>query len=170
MQKTITSEQHLKQQKNNSVTTIKDQQETGAAAMKERKDGNIVFLPHSLQLTLIFILHLIARCDTQCVLVCTFNIKCNGTTFNCDLARVIFCSRNMCEECTYCRYQKTKEINTAQVHGQTKLFKGDDERSFDNSNTYSPPTSSTPSSSMSLVKLDICPVKEERLPPTCPRD
>lgn len=33
-----------------------------------------------------------------------------------------------------------------------------------------PPTSSTPSSSMSLVKFDICPVKEDRLPPTWPRD
>lgn len=34
----------------------------------------------------------------------------------------------------------------------------------------SPPTSSTPSSNISLVKLDICPVKEDRLPPTWPRD
>lgn len=37
-------------------------------------------------------------------------------------------------------------------------------------NTNSPPTSSTPSSSMSLVKLDIWPVNDDRLPPTWPRD
>lgn len=36
--------------------------------------------------------------------------------------------------------------------------------------TDSPPTSSTPSNNMSLVKFDICPVKEDKLPPTCPRD
>lgn len=41
---------------------------------------------------------------------------------------------------------------------------------IENKNTNLPPTSSTPSSNMSLVKFDICPVKEDRLPPTCPRD
>lgn len=35
---------------------------------------------------------------------------------------------------------------------------------------FLPPTSSTPSSSMSLVKLEIWPVKVDRLPPTWPRD
>lgn len=33
-----------------------------------------------------------------------------------------------------------------------------------------PPTSSAPSSRMSLVKLESCPVSEDRLPPTCPSD
>lgn len=33
-----------------------------------------------------------------------------------------------------------------------------------------PPTSSAPSRRMSLVKLEIWPVSEDRLPPTCPRD
>lgn len=33
-----------------------------------------------------------------------------------------------------------------------------------------PPTSSAPSRRMSLVKLEICPVSEDRLSPTCPRD
>lgn len=36
--------------------------------------------------------------------------------------------------------------------------------------SYVPPTSSTPSSNMSFVKSVICPVKEDRLPLTWPRD